>query len=470
MENISIEIENKITESAYILCHNCNQLKKNEEIITCIIDECNESYCSNCISLNSKNKNSFYELKKESEENGWICFKCQNICECNKCNLVNIQNKTMNNKEEKNKNLNINNQKKKIIFLSKKIEIEQPEKITEESGRDAYLIDTLYNGFKIFQDKSSTKFPYIPSQKPTISKLESQLIKVARGCEHFYRHKCTKNYFKKKCYICGKKEHHTNELIRFSTSKQFINYLRYIFVCMENIFNYNYNIFCENKEQFLEYYKNYEKGLTKWGFKNPKIICKLCILEILNKPNSLNFFHKKIKDLGNTLIDTDNDNSSEIGKEMINNIEKVDDKEKKSVKIYFDEKTYLNLEKLYNVLFQSVYEFIMTIKKLNIGTYNRMSTFGKIDIIDLYQQNVLIFQRIKNNYKQIKDYLIKYNHDMNEFITYAYSIIIKDDGFINNLIVSIVEIKHTQNNFFQSFDNLIFSFDKFMQNLNKEIK
>ena len=193
-------------------------------------------------------------------------------------------------------------------------------------------------------------------------------------------------------------------------------------------------------------------------------------MEILNKPNSLNFFHKKIKDLGNTLIDTDNDNSSEIGKEMINNIEKVDDKEKKSVKIYFDEKTYLNLEKLYNVLFQSVYEFIMTIKKLNIGTYNRMSTFGKIDIIDLYQQNVLIFQRIKNNYKQIKDYLIKYNHDMNEFITYAYSIIIKDDGFINNLIVSIVEIKHTQNNFFQSFDNLIFSFDKFMQNLNKEIK
>ena len=29
----------------------------------------------------------------------------------------------------------------------------------------------------------------------------------------------------------------------------------------------------------------------------------------------------------------------------------------------------------------------MTIKKLNIGTYNRMSTFGKIDIIDLYQQH-----------------------------------------------------------------------------------
>ena len=468
MKNIFIEINNKITESTYILCHNCNQLKNSEEIITCTIDDCDESYCSNCISLNPKNKNSFYELKKESEENGWVCLKCQNICNCKKCNPINIQN--INQKEEKNKNLIINHQKKKIVFFSKKIEIEQPEKITIESGKDAYLIDTLYNGFKIVQDKSSTKFPYIPSQKPTISKLESQLIKVARSCEHFYRHKCIKNYFKKKCYICGKKEHHTNELIRFSTSKQFINYLRYLFVCMENILNYNYDIFCQNKEKFLEYYKNYEKGLTKWGFKNPKIICKLCILEILNKPNSLSFFHKNIKDLGNTLIDTDNDNSNETENEMINNIKKKDDNDKKSIKIYFEEKTFLTMQKLYNVLFQSVFEFIMVIKKLNIGCYNRMTSFGKSDIIDLYQQNILIFQRVKNNYKKIKDYLINYIHNMNEFVTYVYSIIIKDDGFINNLIISKIEIKHIHENFFHSFDNLIVSFDKFMQNLNNQIK
>ncbi len=30
-------------------------------------------------------------------------------------------------------------------------------------------------------------------------------------------------------------------------------------------------------------------------------------LDILNKPNSLSFFRKKIKDLGNTFIDTDKD-------------------------------------------------------------------------------------------------------------------------------------------------------------------
>lgn len=51
MKNIFIEINNKITESAYILCHNCNQLKNSEEIITCTIDDCDESYCSNCISF-----------------------------------------------------------------------------------------------------------------------------------------------------------------------------------------------------------------------------------------------------------------------------------------------------------------------------------------------------------------------------------------------------------------------------------
>ena len=489
MENITIEISKNIKDTMYFLCHYCNQLIKKEEIIQCTLEDCQESFCYNCIKINFPEEE-LEEIKKESEENGWICFKCEKKCNCEKCikktekqnktNIINnniINNNKLNNEISK-KNIEINkgknNLKNKIYFLSKKIEIKEPEKITKESGKDAYLIDTLYNGFKIIQDKSSTKFPYVSNQKNIISKFELQLIKVARGCEHFYRHKCNKNYINKKCYLCNKKEHHTNELIRFSTSKQFINYLRYLFICMENILNYNFEVFNINKKQFFDYYKNYEKGLTKWGFKNPKIICKLCIFKKLNKPNCLNFFQKNIKDLGNILIDSDNDSSDEnINNKNFNcnlnngNLYLYHDKK---IKVYFNNKFYFDMQKLFFVLFQSINEFIMIIKKINIATYNKMYSFKNKDLIDFYQKIILVFQNVKNNYKKLKDYLEKYYHLINEFVNYAFSFIIKENRIMNNLLISNNEVKKVQNQFFELIENLITSFGEFVNRIKEQIK
>ena len=243
---------------------------------------------------------------------------------------------------------------------------------------------------------------------------------------------------------------------------------------MENILNYNFEVFNINKKQFFDYYKNYEKGLTKWGFKNPKIICKLCIFKKLNKPNCLNFFQKNIKDLGNILIDSDNDFSDEnINNKNFNcnlnngNLYLYHDKK---IKVYFNDKFYFDMQKLFFVLFQSINKFIMIIKKINIATYNKMYSFKNKDLIDFYQKIILVFQNVKNNYKKLKDYLEKYYHLINEFVNYAFSFIIKENRIMNNLLISNNEVKKVQNQFFELIENLIISFGEFVNRIKEQIK
>ena len=86
MGDFIIEIPLNSDNDFYFLCHYCNLLKKKEDIITCTIDKCEQNYCSNCII--SYFKNSFNQIKEESEENGWICYKCLKICNCEKCNSI----------------------------------------------------------------------------------------------------------------------------------------------------------------------------------------------------------------------------------------------------------------------------------------------------------------------------------------------------------------------------------------------
>ena len=128
------------------------------------------------------------------------------------------------------------------------------------------------------------------------------------------------------------------------------------------------------------------------------------------------------------------------------------------------------MQKLFFVLFQSIYEFIMIIKKINIATYNKMYSFKNKDLIDFYQKIILVFQNVKNNYKKLKDYLEKYYHLINEFVNYAFSFIIKENRIMNNLLISNNEVKKVQNQFFELIENLITSFGEFVNRIKEQIK
>ena len=75
----------------YIICHFCKKTKQVNEVINCTGEDCEEMFCENCITKIFSC--SFQEIKEEYENNGWICFKCRNLCKCNSC----IDNSTLSN-------------------------------------------------------------------------------------------------------------------------------------------------------------------------------------------------------------------------------------------------------------------------------------------------------------------------------------------------------------------------------------
>ena len=507
MGDIIIEIPLISDNDFYFLCHYCNLLKKKEEIITCSIDDCEQNFCLNCIV--SYFSNSFNKIKKESEENGWICYKCQKICNCQKCNkkqennIINENNeinevknkielnrkKIKKKKKKKEKKIKSNEQQnkekifytfkvkkpKKPLFFSQKYSLKeirksqrkyflipQPsqEKITKESGNDAYLIDSIYNGYKPIFDISETKFPYMPSQKPIISKFESQLIKIARICEHFYRHKCKNDYFKKTCIICKKKEHHTNELIRFKNSKDFINYLRYLFICMEDVLNYKIDIFKKNKDEFMDFFTYFEKGFTKWGFKNTKVICKLCMFEILNKSNSLNFFQNNLKDSSTEqLIDSD----ESIDEEII--------KDKSNIKIKED--LIEDMKKLYKFFFENICELLSNIIFLNKLHYLKLDSINQTDILNIKEQVLIKYNLIENYYKQLSQFFINYSSLINDLIINvcsSKSITINNYQIVNTLLNIKIEAKNLNQNFLIAFEKFKRIYQKLLKSIDNEYK
>ena len=103
----------------FFICHYCKKTKKVNEVINCTGEDCKEIFCENCITKIFSC--SFQEIKEEYENNGWICFKCRNLCKCNSC----ILNSTLSNENySKNdikklitKNNEIKNKNSKIDIL-----------------------------------------------------------------------------------------------------------------------------------------------------------------------------------------------------------------------------------------------------------------------------------------------------------------------------------------------------------------
>lgn len=496
MNDIVIEIPFNKDEDFYILCHYCDILKKKENLITCTIEECGESFCSDCIFQFFMFENNFEEMKEQWNENGWACFKCQNLCNCKKCKS--IKEDEIFYQQKKNQKLNKNDKMKplkeikkecvkekifnsfkvkkpkKPLFFSERYSLKElkkrrrklflipkdNEKITEESGKDAFLINSIYNGYKPIFDISETKFPYIPSQKPIISKLESHLIKTARTCEHFFRHKCKNSYFKKTCIICHKNEHHTNELVRFKNFKDFINYLRYLFLCMENVLNYNNDIFIKNKNEFMKFFEKFQKNLNEWGFKNPKVICKLCLFQILNNRNSLKFFQKNILD-----------SKTEI---LIDKNELIDEErnENKKIKIFIEEKIYFEATIYYNNFMESVSQLIKITIYFNKLHYYKICSLNQNDCINIKQQLLSQFNIIEKKYNHLNQFLLKYLHLINELIHDIFNFFQNENeslllfNSILNLKVYTTELK---NKFDIGFEKLKNIFKKYISNIEEEI-
>ena len=546
----------------FIICHYCKESKNANEVINCTDEDCKEAFCDKCIKIIFSNN--FVDLKKECEENGWICFKCRKLCQCHSCSDLcnksnedfskienyNYDNFSINypffndfeNKDkkkiiQKNPEINvknneivkiknspiniydflndkkytykkkINNDKKKELnneVLNEKIEIKEEEKEKENkcvkysccnSKGDASLIESLCKGYKPKLNPKEMKFPFIPSQNKIPSRLKTKLIKIAKLCEHYYRHKCKCEYFKKNCLICNKPEHHTNELIRFKNSDDFICYLRYLYLCMNDVVDYIPTIFNQNKEEFLEFFRDYDKGTVNWCFKNPKILCKLCVFEIVNRINSLNTFKFYLDDnyvpviceneydkkTGNQISkkndNTDNDyqNNSFINctnKNKINSNTKNNTIEGNKNKIFEEkvplfvdpQKTYEHLENIIYSLFTNIYKFVLIIYSLNENRISRYCSFTNQDYKVYYENFIQLKQEIENNLKSFSEFQNNHQFKINDFIGYVYNNYPKVTSF--NFMSTLLTMKIENINYSHQISETV---QKFINNSYKYI-
>ena len=482
---MKINIEKK-KENFYILCHHCEKLKQANECLLCSIETCKENYCFECLKKIYYKKNDLSEIIDDAKENGWKCFKCNNKCLCEKCKSNKTKNKTPNKK---------------------------PQKVNE----DALLIESLYNGQIPKVDVQEMKFPYIPSQNKINIRLKTKLIKIAKLCEHYYKHKCKSEIFHKECLICHENEFHTNEIVRFKNSDLFLDYLRYCVLCMNDTFNYNSKIYNKNKKEILEYQEEYTQNIMEWEFHIPKIICKSCLLIAMNQNN----FLPKIKNIfnlaeqnpnqGKTLYSKikkkksmskitktieksfecfNNDDSNNNNIENILNFDSPKFNIINNKNFFIDELNFnsnfysmdfyknillfnkgnnLIINSLFNNISNSIIELSQMIKKkqsdyyqYEIISHENTKDFNR----NFYNLIYLKYNEILNKYKNLNDYLLEHSNKISQFVTY----LIKNKLFFNfsdSIINRILIIKSENSKNFFSIQKL---FNDFICKINLYMK
>ena len=150
---------------------------------------------------------------------------------------------------------------------------------------DAELINWLSPEDKKEVDSKQLKFPFVHLYYKLKEKDYDKLIKTAKQCELFFRHKCKNEYINKYCLNCSQKNFHPNDLIRFINFETFLYYMKYMFYISNNIVAYSKENFNKNKNDFENIINDSKELKEKFKFDGAKVLCKQCMFKLINKPN-----------------------------------------------------------------------------------------------------------------------------------------------------------------------------------------
>ena len=419
------------------ICHNCSNKIQIQQALICSNHDCSNKYCIFCLnSLYKSNIPFLNQTQNYLSFEKWKCPSCEGKCLCDKCKSKKI-----------NETQNQNNS-----FLGKKI------------SSDAELIMWLSNGENENSsiNMQSMKFPFVSLNPKIKGKVFEKLIKIAKQCELFYRHKCKNEYIKKNCVNCFETNFHQNDLLRFFNYETFLYYMKYLFILQNKIVDYSKENFTKNKNDYEELFKKFKEKKEVWVFKDTKIICKQCMFFLINKPN----FFKNIKEIflkqEKKIFLLNNNESKLFEKENFNNINLFQGSRKNIFKII---KTHKNQEIIeinnnmknnkniiinYNNHNNNIYNTLI----LNDKNYlNNNQIFGLNSLHSPYQ-----FPFINNNF------IINSNLNVNNYSNYFSSI---NSNYIKSLfiklqkvltdilgIVNILKNSNDKNNYFFIIDLL----------------
>lgn len=180
-----------------------------------------------------------------------------------------------------------------IKIIIPKDKKENKELLRKKLSSDAELIMWLSSDNNKKVDIHNLKFPFTHIDSKIKDKDFNKLIKIAKQCELFYKHKCKNEYIIKSCINCSETYFHSNDLLRFINFEIFLYYMKYIFLISNDILAYSKKNFNINKRDLEEIFNNFKKTDEQWKFNEPKIICKQCMFKLINKPH----FFENIKEI-----------------------------------------------------------------------------------------------------------------------------------------------------------------------------
>lgn len=235
--NSNLNNTNLYNADTFINCQQCKKIQELSKVFTCSNPECRESFCFCCLKkmLPKLTKDNFMVYKSQHGQD-WKCPKCTEM----ETFAKKSSKSSLNFIEEENDEFNVLNNKK---YLHK-------------------------------------------------------LINTAKYCEVFFSQKhgdCEE--INKKCFICQKRYFCSNEMLRFSSHRDLLQYLKYTFIYQGGIMNYDTTAFEKNKHDIASYTKNVKIDYYRpWKFKYTKLVCKFCFLKLVNSNSLIEILENKFVD------------------------------------------------------------------------------------------------------------------------------------------------------------------------------
>ena len=324
--------------------------------------------------------------------------------------------------------------KEENVFLGKKI------------NNDADLISWL-SGKDINQKTVEERLvPYELNFKVK-KKMRTKLIKNAKKCElYFVQNHQNKEYINIKCIYCLKDIFNHNELLKFTNFEEFVYYLKYIFYLSDKVFSYSLANFKNNKKDSDLLFSKFESKEENWKFNRDKIICKLCIFNLINKPN----FIDKIKEI---FLEGKNEmgiiESDELVVEINNGEKYNENEENKKKNINKIRRNRINIPN--NINNYSSNNINININNSNIinNNFNNYNNDGDIlfyqSFYNLYEKirnnprenmkpeeiNFFLYQMFCINHNKIIDYCTQIQNEMDIILYYSKDAINEDHNIEN---------------------------------------
>ena len=109
-----------------------------------------------------------------------------------------------------------------------------------------------------------------------------RLINISNKIENYFEKKGLNNIEDGTCFKCRIKYSNSKDLLYFLNRKELLSYLKYCFCFLKKIVFINHQNYVNNKYDLEKCNSNY---LINWKFFIPKVMCRICFMEVINMNN-----------------------------------------------------------------------------------------------------------------------------------------------------------------------------------------